>query len=98
MRSWIILLAIVVSTEEAEKQDVCTQGYPGIPGNPGHNGVPGRDGHDGLKGDKGDTGTVFSVNALMYGVFSYLCINGSFHRASRKHFRLSSLTCLRMKI
>uniref|UniRef100_A0A8B9U579 C1q domain-containing protein n=1 Tax=Anas zonorhyncha TaxID=75864 RepID=A0A8B9U579_9AVES len=43
-------------TEEAEKQDVCTQGYPGIPGNPGHNGVPGRDGRDGLKGPIGPTG------------------------------------------
>ncbi|XP_010147550.1 PREDICTED: complement C1q and tumor necrosis factor-related protein 9A-like [Eurypyga helias] len=56
MKSWIILLAIVVSKAETQKQDVCTQGYPGIPGNPGHNGIPGRDGRDGSKGDKGDTG------------------------------------------
>uniref|UniRef100_A0A8B9CVS3 C1q domain-containing protein n=1 Tax=Anser brachyrhynchus TaxID=132585 RepID=A0A8B9CVS3_9AVES len=57
MKSWIILLAIVVSTEEAQKQDICTQGYPGIPGNPGHNGIPGRDGRDvGYKGQKGELG------------------------------------------
>ncbi|XP_025964589.1 complement C1q and tumor necrosis factor-related protein 9A-like isoform X3 [Dromaius novaehollandiae] len=57
MKSWIIVLAIVVSTKETQKQDICTRGYPGIPGNPGHNGIPGRDGRDGSKGDKGDTGT-----------------------------------------
>uniref|UniRef100_A0A8C7EE63 C1q domain-containing protein n=1 Tax=Nothoprocta perdicaria TaxID=30464 RepID=A0A8C7EE63_NOTPE len=45
-------------TEETQKQDICTQGYPGIPGNPGHNGIPGRDGRDGSKGDKGDTGPI----------------------------------------
>uniref|UniRef100_G1NQE3 C1q domain-containing protein n=1 Tax=Meleagris gallopavo TaxID=9103 RepID=G1NQE3_MELGA len=60
MKSWIILLAIAVSTEEAQKQDVCTQAYPGIPGNPGHNGIPGRDGRDGskvgYKGQKGELG------------------------------------------
>uniref|UniRef100_A0A8C3Y4K1 C1q domain-containing protein n=1 Tax=Catharus ustulatus TaxID=91951 RepID=A0A8C3Y4K1_CATUS len=56
MKSWIVLLAIVVSTAETQNQDICTQGYPGIPGNPGHNGIPGRDGRDGSKGDKGDTG------------------------------------------
>lgn len=66
MKSWIVLLAIVVSTAETQKQDVCTQGYPGIPGNPGHNGIPGRDGRDGSKGDKGDTGTMFRINDLMY--------------------------------
>uniref|UniRef100_A0A8C7EE16 C1q domain-containing protein n=1 Tax=Nothoprocta perdicaria TaxID=30464 RepID=A0A8C7EE16_NOTPE len=43
-------------TEETQKQDICTQGYPGIPGNPGHNGIPGRDGRDGSKGPKGSTG------------------------------------------
>ncbi|XP_019385717.1 PREDICTED: complement C1q and tumor necrosis factor-related protein 9A-like [Crocodylus porosus] len=58
MNRWIILLAIVVNTQETRKQDVCSQGHPGIPGNPGHNGVPGRDGRDGSKGDKGDTGEV----------------------------------------
>uniref|UniRef100_A0A8C6J3T8 Uncharacterized protein n=1 Tax=Melopsittacus undulatus TaxID=13146 RepID=A0A8C6J3T8_MELUD len=60
MKSWIILLAVVVSTAETQKQDVCTQGYPGIPGNPGHNGIPGRDGRDGskvgYKGQKGELG------------------------------------------
>uniref|UniRef100_A0A8B9NWW5 C1q domain-containing protein n=1 Tax=Apteryx owenii TaxID=8824 RepID=A0A8B9NWW5_APTOW len=60
MKSWIILLAIVVSTEETQKQDICTRGYPGIPGNPGHNGIPGRDGRDGskvgYKGQKGELG------------------------------------------
>lgn len=66
MKSWIILLAVVVSTAETQKQDVCTQGYPGIPGNPGHNGIPGRDGRDGSKGDKGDRGTVFRINDFMY--------------------------------
>uniref|UniRef100_A0A8C3Q834 Uncharacterized protein n=1 Tax=Geospiza parvula TaxID=87175 RepID=A0A8C3Q834_GEOPR len=57
MKSWIVLLAVVVSTAGTQSQDACTQGYPGIPGNPGHNGIPGRDGRDGTKGDKGDTGT-----------------------------------------
>uniref|UniRef100_A0A663LVC9 Complement C1q and tumor necrosis factor-related protein 9A-like n=1 Tax=Athene cunicularia TaxID=194338 RepID=A0A663LVC9_ATHCN len=56
MKNWIILLTIVVSTAETQRQDVCTQGYPGIPGNPGHNGIPGRDGRDGSKGTKGETG------------------------------------------
>lgn len=66
MKSWIVLLAILVSTAETQTQDVCTQGYPGIPGNPGHNGIPGRDGRDGSKGVKGDTGTMFRMNDLTY--------------------------------
>lgn len=71
MKSWIILLAIAVSTEEAQKQDICTQAYPGIPGNPGHNGIPGRDGRDGSKGDKGDTGTMFNTNNWKYKILCY---------------------------
>uniref|UniRef100_A0A8D2P7C3 C1q domain-containing protein n=1 Tax=Zosterops lateralis melanops TaxID=1220523 RepID=A0A8D2P7C3_ZOSLA len=58
MKSWIVLLAIVVSTAETQNQDVCTQGYPGIPGNPGHNGIPGRDGQLGLQGQKGLKGDI----------------------------------------
>ncbi|XP_026714294.1 complement C1q and tumor necrosis factor-related protein 9A-like [Athene cunicularia] len=56
MKNWIILLTIVVSTAETQRQDVCTQGYPGIPGNPGHNGIPGRDGRDGQDGVNGEKG------------------------------------------
>ncbi|XP_029458408.1 complement C1q and tumor necrosis factor-related protein 9A-like [Rhinatrema bivittatum] len=56
MRVWFVLLAILVSTVQLQKQDSCIQGHPGVPGNPGHNGSPGRDGRDGAKGDKGDQG------------------------------------------
>uniref|UniRef100_A0A8C5TFP2 C1q domain-containing protein n=1 Tax=Malurus cyaneus samueli TaxID=2593467 RepID=A0A8C5TFP2_9PASS len=51
-------LYCLISTAETQRQDVCTQGYPGIPGNPGHNGIPGRDGRDGSKGQKGLKGDI----------------------------------------
>uniref|UniRef100_A0A8D0EK30 C1q domain-containing protein n=1 Tax=Strix occidentalis caurina TaxID=311401 RepID=A0A8D0EK30_STROC len=54
--SCLFIMILKFGLTETQRQDVCTQGYPGIPGNPGHNGIPGRDGRDGSKGPKGNTG------------------------------------------